>query len=150
MLFARSMDRQHQHHYLMGWHGSALSWKRTELRWMCSSSTAFAKRRLKIDVFCGYPLSEIEPQIRHERTIPRRSCDAAKRRIVDIQIRIPEIRMVENIERVQPQLELLRFGNPDLLNKVHIQTEIGRTFNPIQTHIPVPSGGCVHQQKSVL
>jgi hypothetical protein len=23
MLFARSMHRQHQHHYLMGWHGSA-------------------------------------------------------------------------------------------------------------------------------
>src|SRR5207253_2870757 len=86
------------------------------------------------------PESEIVAQRRHELTGrgSRRSCrDTAEVDAIDIHVRIRENRMVQEIDRVQLDLQLLTFCNSHALDQIHIQLEIVRALEPFQTETAI-------------
>jgi hypothetical protein len=50
----------------------------------------------------------------------------------DVHRRVGEIRMVEDVDRVQPNLELLGLGDSNAFEQVRAQTDLARTFDPVR------------------
>src|SRR5262245_3056985 len=60
--------------------------------------------------------------------------DAPEGKGIDVEVRICEHGMVQNIDRINPQFELFGLGNPHTLDQVHVQAEGPWSLDPVLAH----------------
>src|SRR5215470_8802415 len=83
---------------------------------------------------------EIEPRIHDERASARRSGNTAERTAVDVQSRIAEVRVIENVDCVNAHLEFFTLRDLHSLDQIHVQVQRLRTFDPSQSEIAERAG----------
>src|SRR5262245_14604234 len=95
---------------------------------------------------------ETKPQQRLE--IPRSRhasrCDLTEAGRIDVQRRIPEDRLVQDIPRIRTELNAARFADLYRLAHAHIETKTAGTFHPARAKIADPSGCRILNQNVTL
>src|SRR5262245_17843725 len=79
--------------------------------------------------------SEVQPQLRLERASRvHLSGDVSKwHAAVDVQVRIVRLRVIEDVGRIEPELQRLGLPDLDALGERHIQSPRTRHFNDVLT-----------------
>ena len=77
---------------------------------------------------------EVNPAIDDEAARACRGCDTPKRvRAVDVRVGISKVRMIEKVDRVQPEFKFLSFVDLEALDQVHVEID---TPGPSESGVP--------------
>src|SRR5262245_65848465 len=94
--------------------------------------------------------SKAYPSIDYKRSRPGCRGDTAKTRIVDVELRNPEIRPVQDIDCIQSKFKLLPFVDPDPLDEIRVETDKPGTFNPALPESSELAGRLIDKQQIAL
>ena len=76
--------------------------------------------------------------------------DLSEVRGIDVHIRIPEQRVIQDVRRIETDFKLLGLRNAHTLDQVCIQREAAGTFNNVATQRSDLAGRRVHQNRLTL
>src|SRR5882672_11489935 len=98
---------------------------------------------------------EIHPRVQGKDSASYRARDAAEVQGIDIQIgivvaEVRENRFVQNVDRIDPQLKLLRLRKPHSLDQVHVEVKPRGPFNPLQAETADFSRSWIRQENPAL
>src|SRR5437867_11469409 len=85
--------------------------------------------------FCASLWLKIQAQADIETAIAGCSGDTPEAERIDVRVRIAEDRVIQDIHCIHPEFALFCLGDPESLDQVHIQSDGGRAFDPLQAKI---------------
>ena len=65
---------------------------------------------------------KVQAKVAGKRSISRSAGDASETGAVDIRVRRTPVGMIQNVDRIHPELEILCLRDTDLFTQVHVET----------------------------